>query len=77
MIRRVLAATALAAAAFVVIPAGTASARACQLDYRCVTTYYSDSSHTSIVGTKYEDCAGNVTWSGSRSGYPEFVETPC
>ncbi|MFF5206926.1 DUF6289 family protein [Streptosporangium sp. NPDC000396] len=77
MIRRALLAATLAVTAFAVIPGAPAQARVCQLGYTCNTTYYSDSAHTTVVGGKYEDCDGNASTWGVRSGYLTFTEIPC
>ncbi|MFC5834566.1 DUF6289 family protein [Nonomuraea insulae] len=77
MIRRALLATVLGLAAVTIVTTGPAQARACRIDYTCVTTFYSDSAHTTVVGEKYEDCAGNASMWGVRSGYLTFDESPC
>ncbi|MFI9593938.1 DUF6289 family protein [Nonomuraea sp. NPDC052265] len=76
MIRRASLAVLLALGTLTVI-GSPAQARACQIDYHCETYYYSDSAHTTLVGVKYENCVGDVTWVGTRGSYPEFYETPC
>ncbi|WP_433443515.1 DUF6289 family protein [Nonomuraea sp. CA-141351] len=76
MIRRASLALLLALGTLTVI-SSPAHARACMLDYHCETYYYSDSAHTTLVGIKYENCVGDVTWVGGRGSYPEFYETPC
>jgi hypothetical protein len=77
MIRRVLLAVLLALATLTTFTSAPAYARACALGNYCVTTYYSDSSHTTVVGAMYEDCEGAESRWGSRSIYKDFVETPC
>ncbi|MEU0571898.1 DUF6289 family protein [Nonomuraea sp. NPDC005983] len=77
MIRRALVASVIAVAALAAGPAGPAQARACSLGSSCVTTYYSDSSQTTVVGGKYEDCDGTVSTWGTRTGYLTFSESLC
>ena len=77
MLRRVLVIAALVAATTLALPGSPAQARFCQIDYYCYLTFYSDSSHTSVVGEQYTNCVGDVSMWGVRSGYQEFVETPC
>ncbi|MFB4278335.1 DUF6289 family protein [Nonomuraea sp. MTCD27] len=77
MIRRALLATVLALAAVTTVTTGTAQARACKLGHACVTVYYSDSTRTTVVGERYEDCNGAVDMWGVRSGYLDFYESPC
>ncbi|GAA2214483.1 hypothetical protein GCM10009850_099480 [Nonomuraea monospora] len=76
MIRRLLLATVLALAA-VTVSTAPAQARACKYNYTCVTVFYSDSTRTTVVGEKYEDCTGVVDMWGVRTGYLEFYESPC
>ncbi len=76
MIRRLLA-VALATSAFVVVPALPAQARACMLGHTCTTTYFTDASQSTVSGVLHEDCEGNRTLTGTRSGWPIFVEDPC
>ena len=77
MLRRVLLAAVLVAAATLAFPGSPAQARACQIDYYCYLTYYSDSAHTTVVGEWYTYCNGDVIHWGVRSGHPEFVEIAC
>ncbi|MFC4114068.1 DUF6289 family protein [Nonomuraea zeae] len=77
MIRRLLLATVLALAAVTTVTTGPAQARACKYNYACVTVFYSDSTRTTVVGEKYEDCTGVVDMWGVRTGYLEFYESPC
>lgn len=77
MIRRVLLAVLLALATLTTFTSAPAYARACALGNYCVTTYYSDSSHTTVVGTMYEGCEGGGSSWGTRTIYKDFVETPC
>jgi hypothetical protein len=67
----------LFAAATLTVTAAPAQARVCALGSYCVTTYYSDSSHTTVVGVLTEDCDGNASRWGARSSYKDFTETPC
>ncbi|SDI99877.1 DUF6289 family protein [Nonomuraea jiangxiensis] len=76
MIRRALLATFFGIAT-IAVTAAPAQARPCFPDHYCVTTYYSDSAYTSVVGQKYEGCAGDAQSWGVRSIYPEFTEIPC
>lgn len=77
MIRRMSVILAFLAAAVIVAPAAPAQARACTFGYECYTTFYSDPSHTAVVGTLYEDCHGEPTMHGTRSGFTTFQEYPC
>ncbi|MFK3984054.1 DUF6289 family protein [Micromonospora sp. NPDC050397] len=77
MIRRVLLAAAIAVAALVVVPGTPAQARACKADHDCYTAFYSDSSHTTLVGALSESCDGTRSMWGRRSGYLTFSESPC
>ena len=77
MIRRVLLATALTAAAVLAVPATAAQARACALGNECTTHFYSDYRKTTLVGVLYESCTGSSSGWGTWSGYRTFVEVPC
>ncbi|MEV0237909.1 DUF6289 family protein [Nonomuraea sp. NPDC050786] len=77
MIRRALVAAAVAATALAALPAGPAQARACALGYQCVTTYYSDSTGTQVVGGRFEGCDGSFSEWGVRTVHKEWSETPC
>ncbi|MEU8357337.1 DUF6289 family protein [Nonomuraea sp. NPDC048882] len=77
MLRRLLPATVLAVAAVTAVTTGPAQARACKHGHACVTVFYSDSTRTTVVGEKYEDCDGAVDMWGVRSGYQDFYESPC
>lgn len=77
MFRRVLVAAALAAATVLAIPGGPAQARACRIDYACALVFFSDSSHTTVVGELDTDCDGTESMWGVRSGYQQFFEAPC
>ncbi|MEV0203210.1 DUF6289 family protein [Nonomuraea sp. NPDC050691] len=65
---------ALAGAAVTSAPA---QARPCGLGNYCVTTYYSDSSRTTVVGRMVEYCEGGGYLSGTRTIYKDFSEVPC
>jgi hypothetical protein len=77
VIRRVLLATALTAAAVLAAPTTAAQARACALGHECTTYYYSDPSRTTMVGARYEDCNGGSSGWGTWAGHRTFVEVPC
>ncbi|MEV5328917.1 DUF6289 family protein [Nonomuraea sp. N2-4H] len=77
MIRRLLPATVLAVAAVTAVTASPAEARACKIGHACVTVFYSDSTKTTVVGEKYEECDGRVDSWGVRTGYLDFYESPC
>lgn len=80
MIRRVLAAAALAAAALAVVPttaqAGTQGYN-CRPNYRCLTTYYSDAAHTDVVGEKGEGCDGSSEIWGDVTRYKTLDVSYC
>ncbi|WP_205302722.1 DUF6289 family protein [Nonomuraea montanisoli] len=65
---------ALAGAAVTSAPA---QARPCGLGNYCVTTYYSDSSWTTVVGQMVEECEGGGGSWGVRTIYKDFTERPC
>ncbi|MBT2226213.1 DUF6289 family protein [Nonomuraea sp. NEAU-A123] len=77
MIRRALVAAAVAAVALVALPTAPAQAKACSIDYFCVTTYFSDAAHTTVVGSREEDCGGLVYVWGTRSSYVDIYRSPC
>jgi Family of unknown function (DUF6289) len=77
MIRRLLIAAALAVAACLVVPGSPAQARACQIEYTCYLDFYSDSTHSTLVGGTLTYCDGSTQTWGRRTGYQEFSETPC
>ena len=79
MLRRAIAAVALATAATAtaIMPAAPAQARACTINFYCYTTWYSSAAHTVVVGEKYEDCNGNMSMWGVRSPHVTFSENPC
>jgi Family of unknown function (DUF6289) len=54
-----------------------AQAAACPLGWECVTTYYSDNTHTTAVGGKVEYCDGSADSWGTRSGYIDFHRQEC
>ncbi|MEV2241891.1 DUF6289 family protein [Micromonospora sp. NPDC049891] len=77
MVRRTLAAATLAVGVFALLPGAPAQARVCALNYQCTTHYYSDSSHSTIVGGLYEECDGyRFSW-GVRTSHIDFTEVPC
>ncbi|WP_018220689.1 DUF6289 family protein [Salinispora pacifica] len=77
MTRRLFVVLAFLAAAILVSPAAPAAARACKFGYECYTTFYSNPSHTTVVGSLHEDCQGEPTMVGTRSGFKTFQEYPC
>jgi hypothetical protein len=80
MIRRALLAVLLALGSLVAIATVTSApayARACQLGYSCVSTYYSDETRTTVAGVRYVSCEGAGSGWGSKTIYLDFQETPC
>lgn len=77
MFRRALLAVVLTTAASLFALSTPAQARFCMLDHYCVLAFYSDSTHTTLVGTQVTDCTGEVFKYGRRSAHQEFTETPC
>jgi spermidine/putrescine-binding protein len=79
MIRRVITAAALAAAATftAIVPAAPASARACTINFYCFHRYYADAAHTVLVGQRFEDCDGSMSMWGTFGPYATFSENPC
>lgn len=61
------------AAAVSGMTAGAAMARIMEIEI----TYYSDSSHSTIVGEYYKGCDGKVTMVGSYSDFYDYVSAPC
>jgi hypothetical protein len=76
-LRRTLIAAVLALTAFLAVPGSPAQARACQIDHTCDLYFYSDSAHTTLVGGIRTYCEGDTASWGRRTGYQEFIETPC
>ena len=77
MLRRVLVTATLVTTAVLAVPGSPAQARACPLDYFCHSVYYSDSTHTTVVGERGTDCDGvSFNW-GVRSSYQDYTEIPC
>lgn len=79
MLRRSVgvAAVTLLAAAGVTLAATPAQANVCPLGDLCVTTYYSDNTHTTVVGGKIEDCDGGGSSWGTRTIWVDYSRTPC
>jgi len=80
MLRRTLtiaATTALATMGIALAAAAPAQAAACPLGNECVTTYYDDAAHTTVVGGKVEYCDGGSNSWGSRTGYFDYQRYPC
>jgi hypothetical protein len=79
MLRRsvAVAAVTLFTAAGVTFAATPAQAAACRLGNECVTTYYSDAAHTTVVGGKVEYCDGGSDSWGSRTGYFDYYRSSC
>ncbi|MFD1543914.1 DUF6289 family protein [Nonomuraea guangzhouensis] len=77
MIRRALAAAAVAATALVALPTAPAQAQPCAIDYHCITTYYSDAAHTTVIGVREEACDGTLYVWGGRSAYVDLYRSPC
>jgi len=79
MIRRVLVAAAMVASAVVVaVPTGSAQATGCGVRFDCVTWYYSDAAHTTVIGASSILCdnGGTQSW-GSTSIYTSEQIATC
>jgi uncharacterized protein DUF6289 len=72
-----IAAATFLATAGAILAATPAQAAACPLGFECVTTYYSDSTHTTAVGGKLEYCDGGSSSWGSRTGYLDYYRSAC
>ncbi len=79
MIRRILVASAVTAAAViaVILPSSPAQASACPIRDECFTTFYSSSAHTTVVGSLAEFCGGGSSMTGVRSGYFVTSRSAC
>lgn len=79
MVRRALgvAAVGLLASAGVVFASAPAQAAACPLGFECVTTYYNDAAHSTVVGGKVEYCDGEANSWGTRTGYYDYYRSSC
>ena len=79
MVRRslILASATVISALTLIVPASPAQARACRVDFYCTTTFYADSTRTTVVGELYEDCNGDRSFWGRRGADPLFIETRC
>lgn len=79
MLRRSVgvAAVALLAAAGVTFAAAPAQANVCPLGDECVTTYYSDAAHTTVVGGKVEYCDGGSNSWGRRTSHIDYYRSSC
>ena len=78
MIRRLLLAATAATALAVVLPTAQAQAiPACGNGYACLYQWWADRAHTVFNGFLSVDCSGEVTVSGTRSGYLVFSQAPC
>lgn len=49
----------------------------CPFNYECGYYWYSDASHTTLVGSKTIDCDGNVVSGGVTSRYLVSSVSPC
>lgn len=79
MLRRSVgvAAATLLAAAGITFAAAPAQANACPLGNECVTTYYSDAAHTTVVGGKVEYCDGGSDSWGRRTSNFDYYRSSC
>jgi hypothetical protein len=78
VIRRLVIAATVALAAALVIPTAQAQAiPACGSRYACLYQWWADRAHTVFNGFLSVDCTGDVTTSGTRSGYLVFSQAPC
>lgn len=73
----VVLAAAIAAIATTLVPGSPAQASLCSPGYECHWTYYADSTHATVVGTRHVDCAGTLTTSGSLSQYATYTSVYC
>lgn len=77
MTRRLIIA-ALLGAGVIVVPAGPAQAAPiCKADYYCTVTFYSSAAHTTVIGQRIVDCAGNSSTWGQFSGFETVVNSEC
>jgi hypothetical protein len=73
----------LLAAALVITPAVALAAPAsavtpiCGQTVQCTVTYYSDATHTKVVGTRITECDGQVVITGKTSDYLGLQLTAC
>ncbi|NUR30243.1 MAG: hypothetical protein HOV83_31065 [Catenulispora sp.] len=78
MIRRLAVVATLVGGAVAALPAAPAQAvAACRVDNECVTSYYSDISHTQIVGQITVFCDGSRDEWGTFGRYPVVQNVPC
>jgi hypothetical protein len=79
MVRRalVVGAAGLLASAGIVFAAAPAQAAACPMGFECVTTYFDDAAHSTVVGGKVEYCDGGVNSWGRRTGYYDYYRSSC
>ncbi|MBC3841132.1 hypothetical protein GXW82_15025 [Streptacidiphilus sp. 4-A2] len=77
LIRR-LSVAVLLGGAIVALPAVPAQAAPmCKADYYCTVTFYSNAAHTTVIGQRTVDCAGNNSMWGSFSGYETVTNSEC
>lgn len=77
MIRRALVGAAVGLLVSVGVTVAPAQASACPLGKECVTTYYNDAAHTTVVGGKVEYCDGGSNSWGTRTGYFDYYRSSC
>lgn len=78
MIRRLAVVATLLGGAVAALPAAPAQAVAqCRSGSECVTTYYSDLSHTQVVGQITVFCDGSRDQWGDIGRYPVVQSIPC
>ncbi|WP_368862068.1 DUF6289 family protein [Catenulispora pinistramenti] len=53
------------------------AAPVCKADYACTVTFYSNGTHTTVIGQVYTDCEGQRSSWGSMSGYEVVTQSEC
>lgn len=70
----------VAAAILVALGLSPTSAQAwprCDSGYECWYDWYSDTTHTTLIGWMHVNCDGDQTSAGDRSPYLSFSSWPC
>ncbi|MEZ0113844.1 hypothetical protein ABH920_007878 [Catenulispora sp. EB89] len=77
MIRRLAVAALLGSSVFAFSTAPAHAVPICKADYACTMTFYSNGSHTTVIGQIYVDCYGQRSQWGSISGYEVVTQSEC